>query len=380
MLHVASRLIAILGLTGLLLAGTLVPPVLGAAAPLATGWSSVNMGPPASYRGPVSLPFFVVHGGPGLVAISAAVGGGNTPSVWVSADGRNWQYKTLDRPSFANVLRLSAPALGKHGLVMVGTAQGAPSSGHAPLPQGVVWTSTTGLSWQRIPTAGTVFQGASLSSVTAGGPGYVAAGTVQTRPSPTPATNYRAAIWVSSDGARWQPAADAEPRFRAAFITDVAAGGPGLVAVGFAYSAAGRPTAPAIWTSVTGRSWRRLPLGAAFGKSGGIDRIVPGRDELLALGHDAPATGLEHQIVWTSRDGLHWRRVAADPFGIGHMPPAIPPLGSGFAAMGQYDNAPTRWWSADGPRWTPAAASSRRSSPQNSCPFTASVGYVPYNF
>lgn len=357
MLHVASRLISIVGLPGLLLAGALAPAVSSAAVPLSTGWSSVDMGPPASYRGPVSPPFYVVRGGPGLVAISAAVGGGNAPSVWVSADGRNWQYKPLDRPSFANVSRLSAPALGKHGLVMVGTAQGAPSSGHAPLPQGVVWTSTTGLSWQRIPTPGTVFQGASLSSVTAGGPGYVAVGTVQTRPSPTPTTNYRSAIWVSSDGARWYPASDAGPRFRAAFITDVAAGGPGLVAVGSAYSAAGRPQAPAIWTSTNGRSWRRLPLNAPFGKGEGIDRIVRGHNELLALGYDTPARGLHHQIVWTSPDGLHWRRAATDPFGVGHSAPAVTALGSGFTAVGQYDNAPTLWWSADGSWWTPAAGS-----------------------
>lgn len=354
MLHVAFRLIAVVGLAGLLLGGAPVRSVSGATAPLSTGWSSVNMGPPASYKGPISLPFFVVRGGPGLVAISAAAGGGNTPSVWVSADGRAWQYKPLDRQSFTNVMRIAAPALGKHDLVMVGTAQGTPSSGRARLPQGVVWTSTTGLSWRQIPTAGKVFGGASLNSVTAGGPGYVAAGTVQTQASPTPAINYRAAIWISSDGMHWQASSAVQ---RAAFITDVAAGGPGLVAVGFAYSAAGHPPAPAIWTSVNGRSWRRLSLGAEFSMDGGIDRIVRGQNVLLALGHDAPAGGLQHQIVWTSRDGLHWRRVATDPFAIGHSPPAITALGSGFAAVGEYDNVPTLWWSADGSRWTPVVGS-----------------------
>jgi hypothetical protein len=188
-----------------------------------------------------------------------------------------------------------------------------------------------------------------------GGPGYVAAGTVQTQPSPTP-ENYRAALWFSSDGAHWQPASDAGPGFGAAFFNDVVAGGPGLVAVGFAYPADGTLPVPASWTSGDGKSWRRLPLGAALGKSAGIDRVVAGRNELLALGHEAP-TGLEHQIVWTSHDGLHWRRAATDPFSVGHSPPAITTLGSGFAAVGEFGNAPALWSSPDGSRWMAEAGS-----------------------
>jgi hypothetical protein len=81
-----------------------------------------------------------------------------------------------------------------------------------------------------------------------------------------------------------------------------------------------------------------------------MDHIVAGRHELLALGHDA-AQSLPHQIIWTSRDGLHWRRVATNPFGILTQPPTITALGSGFVALMQYDNEPALWWSANGSRW-----------------------------
>jgi hypothetical protein len=85
-----------------------------------------------------------------------------------------------------------------------------------------------------------------------------------------------------------------------------------------------------------------------------MDHIVAGRYELLALGHDA-AQSLPHQIIWTSRDGLHWRRVATNPFGILTQTPSITALGSGFVALVQYDNEPALWWSANGSRWAEVA-------------------------
>ena len=351
MSRIPSLLLGVTIALGFLFSGG--PAVPASAAPTSlAGWSSTVMGPPPSSHVENALPFFVVRGGPGLVAISQPFGG-TAPRAWVSADGRHWRFKALDPQSFSGVVRLSAPAPGKRGLVMVGTVKGPPSTEVVPLPHGVVWRSTNGLSWQRIPDPTGVFNGATLSAVTSGGPGYVAVGTVQIQPSPTLASNYRAAVWLSRDAVHWRRAPDAGAGFSAAFINDVAAGGPGLVAVGLAPGPPGHLPVSAIWISRTGSSWRRV----ALGQGAGVDRIVAGNTDLLALGHTGAGDGLQKTLLWTSRDGLHWRRVATDPFGAGRIPPAITAFGSGFAAAGAYDNAPALWTSADGARWTLAAGS-----------------------
>jgi hypothetical protein len=84
----------------------------------------------------------------------------------------------------------------------------------------------------------------------------------------------------------------------------VVAGGPGLVAVG--YEADGIEKNAAVWTSVDGLTWRRVRRGEAV--FGGPDDQVMGNSGRRSgsgrrLGHDESG-GDWDAAVWTSVDGL----------------------------------------------------------------------------
>jgi hypothetical protein len=79
----------------------------------------------------------------------------------------------------------------------------------------------------------------------------------------------------------------------------VAAGGPGLVAVGSDDSAGDADGA--VWTSPDGLTWTRVvDLAEALGGTGGQDmaRVVAGGPGLVAVGFDSAAGNLD-AAVWT---------------------------------------------------------------------------------
>ena len=161
-----------------------------------------------------------------------------------------------------------------------------------------------------------------MSSVTVGGPGLVAVG--------GSADGESAAVWTSVDGFTWSRVPHDEAVFGGpdeVLMWSVTAGGPGLVAVGSDGGFSDERTLAAtgsavVWTSVDGLSWSRVPhdemvFGGEFGQQ--MSSVTVGGPGLVAVGFDTPASRTRTAAVWTSVDGLSWSRVPQDEtvFGTG---------------------------------------------------------------
>jgi hypothetical protein len=175
-----------------------------------------------------------------------------------------------------------------------------------------------------------------------GGPGLVAVGDDETG---FPATVFPV-VWTSPDGYTWTRVPHDPSVFtEEAAMVDVAAGGPGLVAVG----ADGRGSA-AVWTSPDGFTWTRVPHDEeVFG--GPYDDM----SSVAAVGDGFIAVGSWPWIsVWTSSDGFSWTRISAGPgngpddtrddpvFGEGSMHKVITD-GPGVVVLGSVPERPAMW-------------------------------------
>ena len=103
-------------------------------------------------------------------------------------------------------------------------------------------------------------------------------------------------------------------------IKGLAVGGPGLVAVGVDY--AGGDADAAVWTSPDGVAWARLSHDeAVFGGAGdqAMGWVAAGGPGLVAVGLDSSG-GDWDAAVWTSPDGLAWTRVPHDEAVFGGPP------------------------------------------------------------
>ncbi len=162
--------------------------------------------------------------------------------------------------------------------------------------------------WSRIPYDEAVFgEGFEqvMDGVTVGGPGLVAVGQAGF-------ADWRPAVWTSVDGIAWSRVPDNDAVFGAGVMSSVTAGGPGLVAVGTSDQAA-------VWTSPDGFTWSRVPENeAVFGGGEGVDytamnSVTAGGPGLVAVGIDGHPHGENvNPVVWTSPDGITWSRVPYD--------------------------------------------------------------------
>jgi hypothetical protein len=250
----------------------------------------------------------VTVGDSGLVAVGFdrpyEQGEGNAV-VWTSPDGFTWSRVPHDEAVFGGESRqmMLSVTTGGPGLVAVG------SDGHPydeddtrvdeSARDAAVWTSPDGLTWSRVPHDESVFGGQGeqvMVSVTAGGPGLVAVGSVTGEHQTGPYEKTDAAVWTSPDGLTWSRV----PHDAAVFATSgdrgdgdeqmlgVIAGGPGLVAVG---SDAGEQCGSdsAVWTSRDGFTWSRVPDLRISGCDGPYDRMLSvtvGPSGLVAVGEE----------------------------------------------------------------------------------------------
>jgi hypothetical protein len=244
----------------------------------------------------------VVAGGPGLVAVGFCSGPvPERATVWTSIDGLTWQRIPHDEATFGSDTRMASVVVGGPGLVAVGMADWSDAR---------VWTSVDGLAWEQVPYDEAVFDGSVMTSVVAGGPGLVAIGD-------TGGETPHALAWTSVDGLAWERVPYDEAVFGGGTIKSVAAGGPGLVAVGTVDASADHPgpyqTHAAVWTSVDGLTWQRVPHDeAVFGRASGqgMNSVVAWGPSLIAVGA-ALQEGAD-AAVWTSSDGLTWERVPTE--------------------------------------------------------------------
>jgi hypothetical protein len=187
--------------------------------------------------------------------------------------------------------------------------------------------------------------------VTAAGNGLVAVGHV--------VPGFRAAVWTSADGRRWNrvgdiPAADDTP------LAAVAARGSSVVAVGR------HGTAPAAWSSVDSLHWRetQLPVVSGPGTTGGdgaepVQAAAVAGGTVFALGGWSGApNAVPSARFWVSPDGRDWMvaTLAAAEASDSRVV-AIAAAHGRYVAIGETgpEGSPTgsaAWWSDDGRRWS----------------------------
>jgi hypothetical protein len=279
--------------------------------------------------------FSVTVGGPGLVAVGRGgflVDGEaeGSAAVWTSVDGLTWARVPHDEAVFGGDgdQQMFSVTVGGPGLVAVGfDGPFGASRGNA-----AVWTSPDGLTWARVPDDEALFGGDGrqrMLSVTAGGPGLVAVGS-----DGHPQYEYAnrldelaadAAVWTSVDGLTWLRGPHDEAVFGGPGeqrMDSVTVGGPGLVAVGSA-SRQG-PDVPAddrdfdmyeaaVWTSVDGLTWSRVPdadvVAVSDDEPEAMLSVTAGGPGLVAVGGDSEDQCGSAEAIWTSPDGLTWSQL-----------------------------------------------------------------------
>ena len=313
----------------------------------------------------------VLVGGAGVLVIAVAAflllghsakspsGTGRSPSSppLHPASGSLLDWRAVSSPALAGpgdqeIHAIAGLAHGFHGLFYVAGGVDA----RAGDPDGAVWISTDGTSWQEdaAPSLGGSGE-QSINGITVSGSGLLVAG------SDAATGSMDAAVWASPDGRTWG-------RIRSAAL-----GGPGdqqinriigtpvgVVAVGS--SETGGDKDAAVWLSTDhGATWERSPdpTGALGGPGDqSIARVVPlPSGELVAVGSDS-SSGQSDGAAWVSSDAKTWRRVS-DPAlgGAGNQAITDAAAGpDGIVASGTDDsNGDVNgvvWTSTDGTSWS----------------------------
>ena len=284
--------------------------------------------------------------GDGFVAVGVD-GSSGRAAAWLSEDGNDWSLVFVDEPPPGAESRsgpwigssISDVVAGGPGLVAAGTE----CTGFEDC-QGKIWTSTDGRSWSKTDIEPGI--GSLLYDITAGGPGLVVGGEFA-----IPGVDARGAVWTSVDGITWTRVFESDTLLTEG-IELVAAGESGLVAVG---AASGGPSGqPRTWTSPDGLSWtvhEDVPQFSAIAATGS-GFVAVGTEELTENACHAGAVGDCRAAVWTSVDGITWTRVPHNDatFGAGpdkQMMSDVTAIDSGLLAVGT-----SVWYSPDGTTWS----------------------------
>ena len=326
-------------------ASTVTVPYVGGAY---SGWAHVRL-PTGGTSGPSGEATGVAEGGPGVVVVGSASEGaccggpctpggtcGPVPASWTSADGgRSWTEHPVPEASREGDGRGFLALASRSGSLVAGAASG-------------FWRSTDGITWTRA-ASGPRFAAGTQVRIDAGLRGFVAL--AKEKPSKT------TRAWVSADGVAWRqaPTQPALAGFCAVGLTTSEAR---AVAVGDDCTDRHRPR---IVVSTDGRTWRRAPTQSTFSRSLGFQSVSFVGGRFLLFGAYRSVT--EGTAVWSSRDGLTWRRTS-------FLPEATPAdyyrpdeiagvvrLGSAWVALGhRYDEGvdwqPVAWTSPDLVHWS----------------------------
>jgi hypothetical protein len=251
----------------------------------------------------------------GLVALTMGVGPNDCGGAfacqiysagvgsWTSPDGRKWTPRA--GPD------LGLPAQGRAAPVLAAGPAGLVAA--SPAPPTRVATSVDGVHWRTVP-AGALPAGLAIGDIVGTTTGFTAVGALWVSES-----HYRAVALQSVDGATWTGPfplhlvsasgvilASTGPSWGA---TALVSARNGLIAVG---SVLATPGAELWWQSANGRDWRPLPTYPPLGPttctgegcgSGPNGTLVGDGHRMVAL-RGGPDAG-----VWTSSDGLAWRRL-----------------------------------------------------------------------
>ncbi len=297
-----------------------------------------------------------------------AVGLDGPSAIWTSPDAVTWTKRPAD-PALAGTQMSQVEKAPDGSLVAVGRRLG-------PTLEFMAWTSPDGLAWtEQAPATGNLPAGSQGVTALAAHPdGFVAVGLVDN------GGDLDAAWWTSPDGVAWTAHTIAEPGLQQmlgvavsngvmiaagearpntgiwrapigqpfarvddvnlttavsdfdpsnvgarVFAWDVAASGPGFIAVGADQTTAGRSMA-AVWSSTDGNRWLRYGneteatpnmANANFAGNGAwtvMDTVLDSNGTTLAIGRTGNATDPDI-AVWESPDGFTWKQgpVASRP-------------------------------------------------------------------
>jgi hypothetical protein len=137
-------------------------------------------------------------------------------------------------------------------------------------------------------------------------------------------------------------------------IRDLVVGGPELVAVGEAFTGESWAPRPAVWTSIDGLEWSRVPHEAdvfGFPEGGTIGTVAAGPGGLIAIGGEFMT--VSGPTVWRSVDGLRWSRLPPNPDLVAINDLAA--FSGSYVAVGANDEGAAVWLSSDGLEWSRAA-------------------------
>jgi hypothetical protein len=182
-----------------------------------------------------------------------------------------------------------------------------------------------------------------VTGVATGGPGLVAVGLVL--PS-----SY-AVAWDSADGLDWRRTPDLGTEGTGAFA--VTAGPSGLVAVG------DQGRAAAAWRSTDGRAWQAASMPPLAGNGAAGLLAVAGRPNgYIAGGWLLGADGRSGAAIWDSTDGRAWTAAPSLPGATGAQVHGVAAVAQGAVAVGVSTAGPTdravAWVSTDGRVWRSA--------------------------
>ncbi|MEI8334627.1 MAG: hypothetical protein WCH74_12375 [Chloroflexota bacterium] len=326
-------------------ARTATVPYIGGAY---SGWAHVRL-PTGGTSGPSGEATGVAAGGPGVVVVGSASEGaccggpcppggtcGPVPASWTSADGgRSWTEHPVPEASTEGDGRGFLALASRSGILVAGAASG-------------FWRSADGITWTRA-ASGPRFAAGTQVQIVAGLRGFVAL--AKERSSKT------TRAWVSADGLTWRQAS-AQPALAGFCAVGLAASAARAVAVGDDCTDRHRPR---IVVSTDGQTWRRAPTQSTFSRSLGFQSVSFVGGRFLLFGAYRSVT--EGTAVWSSRDGLTWRRTAFLPEATPadyYQPDAIAGvvrLGSAWVALGhRYDEGvdwqPVAWTSPDLVHWS----------------------------
>jgi len=233
------------------------------------------------------------------------------PPPTPTAPAMTWT-RLPDDPMFDSTAIWTITA-GGPGLV----AAGGSHTDDGMMVNAIVWTSSDGVTWERIddpsfssgiPPAEISYEnpGAGIGDVAAGPLGVVGVGF----------NGHGAAVWTSPDGIEWSPTDDAD-LLGGGFssILGVTAGGPGWVAVGEVDMDGG------VWVSEDGLDWVQVEDDALLAGDRidvSIYDVATWNGGLIAVGSVGLWDGSDERAirgaVWASRDGLEWRELDGDSF------------------------------------------------------------------
>lgn len=225
---------------------------------------------------------------------------------------------------------------------------------------GIAWRSDDGTNWREWTIDGDPSATALGTYAVFSAPDGSRVTVLQLRPAPGESTVAR--MLTTTDGVTWQPATDASStEFDNSTVAGVIPGGDGLLAFGAATGGESIPIA-AVFTSPDGVRWRRVTPTSDDYQNKVIADIVRSDSGFVAVGGDFISTGL--MTAWTSPDGIAWTRSphpqeTVDP-ATAYMTAERATLtegrlwavGTDFDVARNPDEMPALWVSDDGVAWT----------------------------